>query len=470
MVAIYFGMPHRYRWMLLLAASYYFYACWRLEYLTLIIASTVIDYFSGIQIGKSQTIKRRQFFLCLSLFVNLGLLFTFKYFNFFNDSLRLAFDQFNMLYAVPELKVLLPVGISFYTFQTLSYTIDVYHGKRPPEYHPGIFAVYVAFFPQLVAGPIERSTRLLPQFFEKHGFDRQRAVEGLKQMLWGFFKKVAIADRLAYYVDIAYNNPGDQSGLSLLLATYFFAFQIYCDFSGYSDIAIGAAKIMGFELMTNFKQPYFARSIREFWQRWHISLSTWFRDYVYIAMGGNRVKKTSTWYRNLMITFVVSGLWHGANWTFIVWGGLHGAYLVFSIITKRIREAIAKFIRLDRSPALLDIWKVFVTFHLALFAWIFFRANNLGESFLIIQKIAVSLFGGLSLLAQIPHTFFADQVRDIGIILLVLAIMNVYDWVRWRGFKLLKNPVFSTLEVSFQFWFIAIFGMFNNQQFIYFQF
>ncbi|MFC1785350.1 MBOAT family O-acyltransferase, partial [Candidatus Neomarinimicrobiota bacterium] len=276
-VFFYFLLPHRFRWMLLLVASYYFYMCWKAEYLLLILGSTIVDYIVAIQMSRQSTKAKKKLYLILSLAVNLGLLFGFKYFNFFSDSFRTIFDQFNVLYNVPTFKVLLPVGISFYTFQTLSYTIDVYRGKREPEKHLGIFALYVAFFPQLVAGPIERSTRLLPQLVKKYNFDYNRVTDGLKLMLWGFFKKVVIADRVAVIVNQVYNNPNDAAGLPLLIGTYLFAFQIYCDFSGYSDIAIGAAKVFGIDLMQNFRRPYFAKSIREFWQRWHISLSTWFR-------------------------------------------------------------------------------------------------------------------------------------------------------------------------------------------------
>lgn len=336
-VALYFATPHRFRWALLLLASYYFYAAWRPEYLLLIIASTLVDYLCALRMGRLESRRRRKKYLVLSLGSNLGLLFGFKYLTFFNESTRAVFDQLNIFYGVPTFEILLPVGISFYTFQTLSYTIDVYRGARPPERHLGIFALYVSFFPQLVAGPIERSTRLLPQFFQHHGFDAGRVQSGLRLILWGFFKKIVIADRLAVYVNAVYANPSAYDGPSLLLATYFFAFQIYCDFSAYSDIAIGSARVMGFELMQNFRRPYFARSIQEFWQRWHISLSTWFRDYVYLPLGGNRVP-TWRWYTNLLLVFLVSGLWHGANWTFVVWGALHGTYLVFAIATRDRRD------------------------------------------------------------------------------------------------------------------------------------
>jgi len=289
-------------------------------------------------------------------------------------------------------------------------------------------------------------------------------------MLWGFFKKIVVADRLAYYVDLVYTNPGDHGSAMLILATYFFAFQIYCDFSGYSDIAIGTARIMGFELMTNFKQPYFSRSIREFWQRWHISLSTWFRDYLYIPIGGNRTTKVLWWYRNLLITFVVSGFWHGANWTFLVWGGLHGSYLILSIVLSQIRGKTASLLGITKVPFFYNIWKVFVTFHLALFAWIFFRANSLFDAFLIIKKIGYSILNIPILLNDFSTLFLANVSRDYIFVICLLVIMNTYDWMLWRKFRFLKNRIFNTVEISLQFWFIVLFGVFNNQQFIYFQF
>ncbi len=465
-VMLYFGMPARWRWGLLLVASYYFYGCWRVEYLSLIVLSTIIDYVAGIQIDKAETKARKKLFLSFSLLTNLGLLFTFKYFNFFTDSVESVFSTFNILYHMPELRVLLPVGISFYTFQTLSYTIDVYKGRRSAERHFGIFAVYVSFFPQLVAGPIERSTNLLPQFHEKHSFSKERLYSGIRLMLWGFFKKVVVADRLAYYVDQVYNAPTTHSTSSLVIATYLFAYQIYCDFSGYSDIAIGSARVMGYDLMTNFKQPYFSRSIREFWKRWHISLSSWFQDYVYIGLGGNRVGKFR-WYSNLMITFMVSGLWHGANWTFVVWGFLHGFYLIFSIWTTTIRKTIADALRLSSVHWLDQVWKVFVTFHLALLAWVFFRANNLNEAFYILQHgFAGMVTGGDVFSLQEPFT----HIREVWYILLLLVVMNAYDWARWREFSFLNKPLVIYLDMTVQFWFIVVFGMFNKTQFIYFQF
>jgi D-alanyl-lipoteichoic acid acyltransferase DltB (MBOAT superfamily) len=283
--------------------------------------------------SKIKSKAKRKKWLYLSLVSNLGILFGFKYFNFFSENIQLIFNQYNILYEVPFFNALLPVGISFYTFQTLSYTIDVYNNKTQAQKHLGVFAVYVSFFPQLVAGPIERSNHLLPQFFEKHEFSYSRVKSGLQKMLWGFYKKIVIADNLAILVDGVYNNIDNYSGIALIVATIFFTFQIYCDFSGYSDIAIGSARVMGFELRENFKRPYFSKSIQEFWQRWHITLSSWFKDYLYIPLGGNRVIKWK-WYYNILITFLLSGLWHGANWTFIIWGGLHGSYLILAITFK----------------------------------------------------------------------------------------------------------------------------------------
>jgi len=283
-VIIYFLLPHRFRWILLLLSSYYFYMSWEPEYVLLIMVSTLIDYFAGLKIGETDDRVKRKKFLYASLIVNLGLLFTFKYFNFFSDNLRAFFDLISLPVDTPTLKLLLPVGISFYTFQTMSYSIDVYRGKIKPEKHLGIFAVYVSFFPQLVAGPIERAGNLLPQFFEKKDYNFERISGGLKLMIWGFFKKLVIADRVAVVVDQVFNNVTDYSGIPILLAVFFFSIQVYCDFSAYSDIAIGGAKIMGYDLMTNFRRPYFSRSIAEFWRRWHISLSTWFQDYVFTPL------------------------------------------------------------------------------------------------------------------------------------------------------------------------------------------
>lgn len=467
-VILFFALPGRYRQALLLLASYYFYMCWKAEYLFLILVSTLIDYTAGILMGKTERLARRRLYLILSLLTNLGLLFTFKYFNFFNDSFRLLFRHFNLIYHVPALKVLLPVGISFYTFQTLSYTIDVYRGKKEPERNLVVFALYVAFFPQLVAGPIERSTRLLPQFYEKMEFDYERVKNGLLLMVWGFFKKVVIADRLAIYVNQVYGSPGDFSGPVLLLATYFFAFQIYCDFSGYSDIAIGAAQVMGYRLMLNFNRPYFSKSISEFWKRWHISLSSWFRDYLYIPLGGNRVARWR-WYANLFIVFLVSGLWHGANWTFVVWGGLHGSYLLISIWTDGFRAFVRRKIGLEKHPALKKAIRVAVTFHLVLFSWIFFRAQSLTEALFIIRNIfsnwqwpalmTVPGFGLTEIIFAVASIFVMESVHLLQRGTAIRDLLGRQSTgLRWAVYFLLVMA-------------ILLFGAYDNSRaFIYFQF
>ncbi len=382
-VALYFILKPRYRWILLLVASYYFYMCWSYKYIVLIMFSTVVDYFAGILMHRTEKKTPRKLLLSASLFTNLGLLFFFKYFNFFGETVNFFFDKFNIFSEVPAYDFLLPVGISFYTFQTLSYTIDIYRRKQAPEYHFGRFALFVSFFPQLVAGPIERSVNLLPQFRQDFKFEYGRVRDGILLMTWGFFKKVVIADRLAEYVNMVYNNATDYGGLQNIIATFFFSFQIYCDFSGYSDIAIGGALIMGYRLMTNFRRPYFATSIRDFWQRWHISLSSWFRDYVYISLGGNRVVKWR-WYYNLFITFLVSGLWHGAEWTFVIWGALHGLYMVFAIWSAKLREKANGFMGISNNQRLYQFTQIIVTFVLVYFSWIFFRANNTHDALLII--------------------------------------------------------------------------------------
>ena len=391
-VTLYFSIEPKYRWILLLLSSYYFYMSWKVEYVILIIISTLIDYFSALSINKTNNLNKRKFFLGLSICTNLGLLFTFKYFNFVGDSVRAFLALFSIQFSPHVLNILLPVGISFYTFQTLSYTIDVYRGRIKPQTHLGIFAVYVSFFPQLVAGPIERAKNLLPQFYEAKYFDYARVTNGLKLMLWGFFKKLVIADRLSIVVDVVYGNVGDYTGIPLILATVFFAFQIYCDFSGYSDIAIGAAQVMGIKLMDNFKRPYFSRSVAEFWKRWHISLSSWFKDYLYIPLGGSRVT-VHRCYFNISIVFLVSAIWHGANWTFIIWGALHGFYMVFSLITKNMRNQIIHAIRLTQFPRVHALIQIGTTFSLVCIGWIFFRANNLSDALYVLTH----LMSGLSL-------------------------------------------------------------------------
>lgn len=331
--------------------------------------------------------QKRKKYLYLSLLVNLGLLFSFKYLYFFTDSLNTAFTAINTDYKVPLIKLLLPVGISFYTFQTLSYTIDVYRGVTQAERHFGRFALYVSYWPQLVAGPIERSNRLLPQLKLNTNFDSQRIIHGLVQMAYGFFKKIVVADRLAVYVNVVFADVENFSTIPLIIAAVFFSFQIYADFSGYSDIAIGASRIMGVELMDNFRRPYLSRSISEFWKRWHISLSSWFRDYVYIPLGGNRTLKWR-WYYNLFITFLVSGLWHGANWTFVVWGALHGFYLIAAIWLDSLKKKLKTIFTWKEKSWYDKIQQQLITYILVVLGWIFFRAESITSAGLYLKKIA----------------------------------------------------------------------------------
>ncbi len=472
-VLIYFLLPLRFRWIFLLAASYYFYMCWKAEYAILLVISTLIDYCAGRKMASATSVSQKKRYLLLSLISNLGLLFSFKYFNFFNESLRALFDSWNIMYDVPAFHALLPVGISFYTFQTMSYSIDVYRGVQPVERHLGQFALYVTFFPQLVAGPIERSTALLPQFYECHAFDVKRAIHGLQLMLWGFFKKVVIADRLSWYVNAVYNQPDHFHGLPILFATYAFAFQIFCDFSGYSDIAIGASEVMGFRLMRNFNRPYFSTSIAEFWQRWHISLSTWFRDYLYIPLGGNRVTPCRR-DLNVFIVFVVSGLWHGANWTFLAWGALHGIYFLTAMRTASVRQDIAHALHFDRWPRLHAGWRVCMTFHLVVFSWVFFRANSLSDALLLLRNLSDMKTIIAQLLAINPLEGIPINRYETLIALSAVGFMELTHimqrggsirvwvaqqprWMRWGAYYAMIAS-------------IIIFGVFFQTEFIYFQF
>ncbi len=385
---LYFLLPHKFRWALLLLASCIFYMFFIPAYILILFVTITIDYFAGIYIERS-TGSGKRFFLSLSVISLCAFLFFFKYFNFFNSNFAALARFLDLRYPISALNIILPIGLSFHTFQSLSYVIEVYRGRQKAERNFGIYSLYVMFYPQLVAGPIERPQNLLHQFYEKHVFEPRRVVDGLKLMLWGMFKKVVIADRLAVLVNQVYDKPQDYTGLWLILATVFFAFQIYCDFSGYSDIAIGAANVMGFRLMTNFNRPYFAKSIAEFWKRWHISLSTWFRDYLYIPLGGNRVS-IPRWYFNLFITFLVSGLWHGANWTYVVWGALNGVYLIAGIWYSRyVRLGFSS----SRYSTVRNAAKILGTFILTCFAWIFFRARNIGEALHIIANLFRDLPG-----------------------------------------------------------------------------
>jgi alginate O-acetyltransferase complex protein AlgI len=451
-IILYYLVNPKYRWVLLLAASYYFYMSWKVGYIILIVASTIVDYFAAIQIAKTDIKKRKKLYLFLSLGFNLGMLFFFKYYNFFADSLNRGLSNFNIGDSMPYFQYLLPVGISFYTFQTLSYTIDVYKGRKEPERHLGIFAVYVSYFPQLVAGPIERSVNLIPEFHKRVRFSMANLSEGFKLIVWGYFMKVVVADRAAIYVNAVYNNVEQHEGLTFLAASFLFSFQIYGDFAGYSLIAIGSSRLMGISLMQNFNRPYFAASIHDFWRRWHISLSTWFRDYLYIPLGGNRATKPR-WLFNLFFTFLVSGLWHGANWTFIIWGALHGFYLIIEALTRaRSRKGI---------PSIL------LTYLLVNLAWVFFRANSITDAFTIYQTIATN-----------PGTLFIPSGTDvtapvfalIGIAILLIIEAKKEYFNKWFTLEYSRYEGVRMAYFALILFAILYLGVFDESQFIYFQF
>lgn len=410
---LYWTFNPKFRWILLLAASYYFYMSWNIKYIVLILFTTFVSYAGAILIEKY---KYKRSALFLTIISCLGVLFIFKYFNFFSDTLINIFSAFSIHLHPITLKIMLPVGISFYTFQTLSYVIDVYKGKIKPERHFGIYATFISFFPQLVAGPIERTENLLPQIKSEHKFNYEQAVYGLQLIAWGFFKKLVIADNLALSVDLVYDNLYQYSGFALIIATIFFTFQIYCDFSGYSDIARGSAKLMGIELIENFRAPYFSSSIREFWNRWHISLSTWFRDYVYIPLGGNRVSKVKNYF-NLIITFLVSGLWHGANWTFVIWGGVHGA--------AQIIEKALNFETHTKINTFKWFFKTIFVFIFVAAAWVFFRAQSINDAVYIFTH----MFDGITNLRAYIQTGF-DAVRGQKRFFIGLTmILVIYDYI-----------------------------------------
>jgi alginate O-acetyltransferase complex protein AlgI len=464
--ALYFILEHKFRWILLLLASCYFYMSFVPEYIIILFVTIGIDYAAGILIDQNQG-RRRKSFLIASIVANVGILCVFKYYNFFIGSFNDILPEQSAM-RLPLLQILLPIGLSFHTFQSMSYTIEVYRGHTKPEMNLGIFSLYVLFYPQLVAGPIERPQNLLNQFHTRKYFDVERVKSGLWLMLVGFFKKVVIADRLASFVNIVYNDPQSYSGLPVIVAIFFFAIQIYCDFSGYTDIARGAARIMGFELMVNFKQPYFAKSLSEFWSRWHISLSTWFRDYLYIPLGGNKFGKFKTM-RNLFLVFLISGLWHGASWTFIVWGAMHGIYSVVERSWMKSNYYVAHF--KEKKFAIVSGWVLTMIF--VCIAWIFFRAT----SFTNAKEICLSAWKGILNLNN-----YAIQFRGIGwkpsdllLSLVLIILLFIFDF-----FSLKKNVFVRIrslpLPVRWAFYYAILFLILfysstdSAQNFIYFQF
>ncbi len=451
--------------LLLLVASYIFYAWWDWRFLALLWFSSCVDYYVGLALSRSTRLLNRRLLLGTSIFVNIGLLLFFKYVNFFADSFVDAFTLLGRSFEVQRLYIILPVGISFYTFQTLSYTIDVYRNKMKATNDMLSFFVYVSFFPQLVAGPIERAKQLLPQFFSKRTFSYTHSVDGMRQILWGLFKKVVIADNCAYFATLIFQNYSDLNGSTLLLGALFFTFQIYGDFSGYSDIAIGVARLFGFDLMQNFAFPYFSRDIAEFWRRWHISLSTWFRDYLYIPLGGSRGSLLQV-IRNIFIVFLVSGLWHGANWTFVFWGFLHACYMLPLILFKKNRTHLNVVAQGRLLPSWKELIQMAVCFFLCVVAWVVFRSENISMAFQYLQEMSSPS------LLELPHHFGGYPALRTAIIIIVFMII---EWIgrenqygieqlgmHWQ--PLFRYFLYLTIIVSI-FWFST-----EPQQFIYFQF
>ncbi|MCD6013661.1 MAG: rane bound O-acyl transferase family protein [Flavipsychrobacter sp.] len=475
---LYFLLPYKFRWFHLLVASCIFYMAFVPVYILILGFTIVIDYIAGIMI-ENATGRRRKWFLIMSLVANIGVLAVFKYYNFFIDNINYLFSSSGNSFQLPLLAILLPIGLSFHTFQAMSYTIEVYRGHQKAERHFGIYALYVMFYPQLVAGPIERPQNLLHQFHEHHNFDYEECKEGLKQMLWGFFKKIVIADRLALVVKTVFTHPHDFSGPSLAIATLFFTFQIYCDFSGYSDIAIGAARVMGFKLMRNFNRPYFSKSISEFWTRWHISLSTWFKDYLYIPLGGNRVP-VPRMYLNLAIVFLVSGLWHGANWTFIAWGALHAFYLIFGMVTKKARVAAMNSIGIKEHSVLNKTLSIAITFLLASFAWIYFVSANIHDALYVSTHLfsgwgqVLSLSGIKSVITAVggSDTIMGTFNVGMGVILILFLEYVQYKTDDGPAINIVQHrPTFARFAFySLLILTILLIGVYDNQEFIYFQF
>lgn len=427
---LYWLLPQKYRWILLLGASYYFYMSWNPNHIVLILFTTLTSYLAGLGIAASRSRRVQKAILLVSVFLSLSVLFFYKYFQFFSETLSALLQKFAIPLQPSTLKLLLPVGISFYTFQTIGYVADVYRGKTRPERHLGFYALFVSFFPLLVAGPIERAEHLISQLKKKRTFQYQQASYGIKWMAWGFFKKIVIADTMSVYVNQVYDNLPAYQGLSLVIATLFFAFQIYCDFSGYSDIAIGTAKLLGIDLIVNFKNPYFSASVKEFWSRWHISLSTWFRDYVYIPLGGSRVSRLRH-AGNLMITFLISGLWHGANLTYLFWGALHGFL--------QILEGFLPWMKKD-SPlwknhalrALLSLITVPVTFFLVCLTWVFFRAATIQDGFYVLRHMFAGL-GNLKNYLETASLQLAITDARLLFILLPLVPLFLFDFFSQKG-------------------------------------
>lgn len=451
--------------LLIVVASYIFYGWWDWRFLSLILFSTIVDYLIGRKLRVVENQNKRKILLWTSIAVNLGFLGFFKYYNFFVDNFVTAFSFFGTEINVNSLHIILPVGISFYTFQTLSYTIDVYRRKLEPTKDFIAFSAFVSFFPQLVAGPIERATQLLPQFNHKRNFDYTKAVDGLRQILWGLFKKIVIADNCALYANEIFNNSAEMNGSTLVLGALFFTFQIYGDFSGYSDIAIGTSRLFGFDLMKNFNFPYFSRDIAEFWRRWHISLSTWFRDYLYIPLGGSR---GGTWMkvRNTFIIFIVSGFWHGANWTFVAWGALNAIYFLPLLLTNNNRNNLDTVAKGRSWPSIKEFFWMLLTFGMTVLAWIFFRAENIGHAITYIAEIFS------------PSLFSLPRFSGIYDAITTMVLVVLFVLIEWQGregdFAISNLGLKWNRSLRYAMYYAIIIAIFwfgvEEQQFIYFQF
>ena len=453
--------------LLLLFASYFFYGWWDWRFLSLIVFSSTIDYIVGLKLSSTTNESKRKILLLTSIFINIGFLGFFKYFNFFSESFSQAFTLLGQPFEASRLNIILPIGISFYTFQTLSYSIDVYRRKMKPTKDIIAFFSFVSFFPQLVAGPIERATNLLPQFYKKRNFDYLKAVDGLKQILWGLFKKVVIADNCAIIVNDIFANYASYSGSTLILGAIFFAFQIYGDFSGYSDIAIGTARLFGFNLMQNFAFPYFSRDIAEFWRRWHISLSTWFRDYLYIPLGGSR-GSTNKKIRNIFIIFIVSGFWHGANWTFIIWGALNALYFIPLLLLNRNRTNLNVAGEGKVLPSIREVVNILLTFSLTVFAWIFFRADSVTHALSFIKHLFANLY------VEIPNISGIGK-SHIFITCILILIFTTIEWIGREGqYAIEKYSSKWNRGKRWGFYYLILLAILiyckNQQEFIYFQF
>jgi len=479
---LFYLLPHRFRWSMLLAASCIFYMAFIPAYILILAVLIVIDYSAGLLIERARG-RWRSYLLVTSVLATCTALLLFKYFDFYAVNITALAGFLHWNYHVDVLNIVLPIGLSFHTFQSLAYVIEVYRGNFKAERHIGIYALYVMFYPQLVAGPIERPGNLLPQFRKECVFESQGVIDGLKLMVWGLFQKVVIADRLAPFVNTAFADTGRYGGPTLLVATVFFSFQIYCDFSGYSDIARGAARTMGFHLMRNFDRPYLATSISEFWSRWHISLTSWFRDYIYIPLGGNRVT-TLLMCANLMITFLICGLWHGARWTFVAWGALNGALLIAGAVTRGWQEKLAHTIGLAGLPGVRRLANTMILFSIICAGWILFRADTLHDAGLILKKIIVDavdipsiVYGFLVSSPRLSGPDFAplgQSLKDFYLSLALLVLVMLLD--AFRGRKEVtdifngRSPVLRWLFYYFLVLGIMFLGKFGNRQFIYFQF